>query len=70
MQPIVYARFSEDFPVDHREIQLVERTFLEHFCQLGEKDQPNLYERHKIEKACSFSLKQCLLQYSCFIILC
>ena len=54
MQPIVYAKFSEDIPVDHREEQLVERTSLEHFCP--EKDQPNLYERHKREKACSFTL--------------
>ena len=51
----------EGIPVDHREEQLVERTSLQHFCQLGEKDQPNLYERHKREMACSFTLKKFLL---------
>lgn len=33
MQPIVYAKFSEGIPVDHREEQFVERTSLGIFVQ-------------------------------------
>lgn len=59
MQGTVYIRFSGGITVDYRELQLVERTSQKHFYQLGEKDQPNSYEKHKIEKACSFTLGGC-----------